>query len=652
MCGIAGIFNRKGFINPVDMKNMLNAIRHRGPDDYGMVCFQSKKQTYHSLTTVNENVLLPSENFDLVLGHVRLSIIDLSTAGHQPMGTSDISTWITFNGEIFNYKQIRSQLENLGYTFQSKTDTEVLLYAYKEYGESCLEKLRGFFAFCIYDMDKKKLFMARDRLGLKPLKYYWDGASFAFASELKALLQLPWIAREADPIAIDQYLSLRYVLPPLTGIKDIKKLPAGCSLTIALNNPNKGPIISRYWLPKFKPKTNLSYNEAVEQSGKLLEESINIRLMADVPLGIFLSGGIDSSTIVALLRNSFGGEIHTISVGFLDKQFDERHYARMVAELYGTNHAELVVDLSPGEDLQKIVWHFDEPFGDPSAIPSFYLAKAASNHVKVILSGDGGDELLAGYKRYSIHNRNRFLDYLPTNFYRWAKNISKKLPFSVDKKHGWGKITRLAESISGNMVETYPLRFSGFSPKIRKALYGNNSLWNAVENIWTDEILKLLHQTQSYEPLERLMALDQLTYLPEDILVKSDLAGMAYGMEVRTPFLDYIFVDWINRLPLSYKNSKQSKRLLRDMMKDKLPQKILERKKTGFNPPLGEWIKTAFMEDLKLYLFSDSSPLRHFQSNVIKKMFDTHMSGKANLGEPLWLLLVLAVWLEQYNIEL
>ncbi len=652
MCGVAGIFNRKGPINPVDMEKMLNTIRHRGPDDSGMVCFQSKKQTYHSLTRVNGNVLSPSENFDIILGHVRLSIIDLSTAGHQPMGSSDGRTWITFNGEIFNYKQIRSQLEKLGYIFKSKTDTEVLLYAYKEYGESCLEKLRGFFAFCIYDMEKKKLFIARDRLGLKPLKYYWDGASFAFASELKALLQLPWITREADPTAIDQYLTLRYVLPPLTGIKGVKKLPAGCCLTINLDNPSNGPIIRRYWLPEFRPKTNLSYEEAVEQSKKLLEESINIRLMSDVPLGIFLSGGIDSSAIVALLRNSFDGEIHTISVGFSDKQFDERHYARMVAELYGTNHTELAVELNPDEDLQKIVWHFDEPFGDPSAIPSFYLAKAASNHVKVILNGDGGDELLAGYKRYSIHNRNRFLDYLPTNFYRWARNISKKLPFSVDKKRGWGKIARLAESISGNMVETYPLRFSGFSLKMREALYDNSHLWNATENIWTDEILKLLHQTQSYEPFERLMALDQLTYLPEDILVKSDLAGMAFNLEARAPFLDYIFVEWINCLPLSYKVNKQSKRLLRDMMKDKLPQKILERKKTGFNPPIAEWIKTVLIEDLKLYLFSDSSPLRHFQSNVIKKMFDTHMSGNANLGESLWLLLVLAVWLEQYNIEL
>lgn len=641
MCGIAGIFNARGVLDPTDMENMLKAIRHRGPDDSGMVFFQSLPGTAAS----------NHDNTDLALGHVRLSIIDLSRAGHQPMGSPDGQVWITFNGEIFNYRQIKSQLEKLGYKFRSKTDTEVLLYAYMEYGEAFLEKLRGFFAFCIYDKKKNMFFMARDRLGLKPLKYYWDGTYFAFASELKALLQLPWISKEVDPLAIDQYLALRYILPPLTGVKDVKKLPAGCFLTFSLDKPGNGPQIRRYWLPEFRPKTDLSYDEAVEQSRTLLEEAINIRLVSDVPLGIFLSGGLDSSAIVALLRNNFSGEINTFSAGFSEERFDERPYARKIAELYGTTHTELLVEPRPHEDLHKIVRHFDEPFGDPSAIPAFYLAEAASNYVKTILNGDGGDELFGGYKRYFIHNRNRFVDYMPADFHKWAGSLLNKIPPSVDKKHGWGKIGRLLESVSGNMVETYPLRFSGFSAIMRSALYGDSASWKVTEKIWPHEVLHLLRQTQPCSSLERLLALDQLTYLPEDILVKSDLSGMAHGLEARSPFLDHLFVEGINRLPMSYKSSKTSKRLLRSMLKDKLPQEILRRKKAGFNPPLAKWLKTSLMESLKLYLFSDNSPLKHFQTGMIKKMFDTHMAGKADLGEPLWLLLVLSVWLDTNKIE-
>ncbi len=629
------------------MDKMLGSLRHRGPDDSGMVSFKSAQ----FLSGFSGDKDLNPVESDLVLGHVRLSIIDLSSAGHQPMSIPEGDLWITYNGEVFNYRELRAALEGRGCVFRSNTDTEALLYAYKEYGEACLERLRGFFAFCIYDAPKKKLFLARDRLGLKPLKYYWDGRRFAFASELKAILSLPWVGRQADAKAIDQYLAYRYVLPPLTGIKNIFKLPAGCSLTLSLENPSGGPVVQRYWQARFEPKTELAYAQAKEKTMELLEEAIRIRLVSDVPLGVFLSGGIDSSVIVALLRRHFSGGIKTFSVGFSDAKFDERPFARMVSERYGTEHTEFLVELKPKEDLKRIVWHFDEPFGDPSMVPSFYLSREAASHVKAILNGDGGDEVFAGYKRYFIHRRNWPLDHLPRFVHRSSALISEKLPAGVDKKSGWGRVDRILESVSGDSVNTYPLRFTGFSHKARLSLYKDAS-WFAAENGWPDEILKLLHESRPSNLIERLMAIDQMTNLPEDILMKSDMAGMAHSLENRSPFLDHRFVEWTNRLPISFKTGRLGKRLLRDAMRDELPPEILNRKKAGFNPPLAAWMRTVLKEDLERYLLSESSPLTPFNKTAMKEMIEAHLSGKANLSEPLWSLLVLAVWVEINNVRL
>ncbi len=648
MCGIAGVFHKNSFVSASDAKKMLAAISHRGPDDSGIVCFRTADKNSLWMQPVGNRGLLPEKNgFNLILGHVRLSIIDLSDAGHQPMSTPDKRLWITYNGEIFNFSELKKQLENRNYKFNSSTDTEALLYAYKEYGKSCLEHLRGFFSFCIYDAEKNELFFARDRLGLKPLKYYWDGQCFAFASELKALLQLPWVARDADPFAIDRYLAYRYIPAPLTGIKNIYKLPSGCSMTLSLENPSRGPVVNRYWRPMFEPKTTLSFHNAGEKLIELMGESTRIRLMSDVPLGVFLSGGLDSSCIVSLLRKYFDGEIRTFSVGFADDRFDERPFARTVASRFKTVHTELLAEPKPDEDLRKIIWHFDEPFGDPSAIPSFYLARAASDHVKVILNGDGGDEIFAGYKRYRIHGRNKFLDYMPQPARKTFAFMSGLIPCGADKKHGWGKIGRMLESISGDMVETYPLRFSGLSHKIRKALSGN--LWDAEGNGWPEDVLDILKETAAKDRIEKLMALDQITYLPEDILVKSDLAGMAHSIENRAPFLDHIFVGWANLLPLSYK---LNKKILKDAMRNELPENILNRKKTGFNPPLAAWMRTILKPGLEEYLLSENSPLNPLGTRLQKQMFDIHQSGKSNLSEPLWILLSLAVWLEINNVKI
>jgi asparagine synthase (glutamine-hydrolysing) len=651
MCGIAGVFDSEG-ISARLVARMLRVLRHRGPDDWGVCSYQSAASTWQEHTPNDLRGRDGTAKADLGLGHQRLSILDLSAAGHQPMGTPDGSLWITYNGEIFNYRELRTQLQERGYTFRSQTDTEVLLAAYQEYGESCLERLRGFFALGIYDAPRRRLFLARDRLGLKPLKYYWDGRRFAFASELKALLELPGLERTVDPAAIDLYLAHRYVPAPYTGIRNIYKLPAGCALTLSLEQPASGPRLSRYWLPQFEPKANLTFTEAQEQTLTLLEEATHLRLMADVPLGVFLSGGIDSSTIIALLRRRYPGEIRTFSVGFTEENYDERPFARMVAERYHTRHTELLVEPKLIEDLHRIVWHFDEPFGDPSAIPSFYLAQAAAPHVTVILNGDGGDELFGGYKRYRIQGRNWWLDYLPAGIRRLAGTLGEMTPVSPDKSRGWGKCGRLLESLQGDALSTYPLRFSGLSARVRQGLYGSMDSWQAAPNGWGAEVIALLAQTQAHPRIEKLMALDQLTYLSEDILVKSDLAGMAHGMEARSPFLDHVLVEWINRLPLHYKFNGGGKRLLREALQDYLPREILQRKKAGFNPPLARWTRTTLKEEMAPYFLSPSSPLQNFNPALRHELYQIHQSGQANLSEPLWLLFVLGLWLEMHQLKI
>ncbi|MDO8281054.1 MAG: asparagine synthase (glutamine-hydrolyzing) [Thermodesulfovibrionia bacterium] len=641
MCGIAGIFNSGETVSPNDVRSMLDAAAHRGPDDSGITSFNTASGKWWGLPD-------GGGRSDLVLGHLRLSIIDLSSAGHQPMSDPGGRTWITYNGEIYNHLELRRRLQERGYIFKSATDTEVVLYAYKEYGHSCLKYFRGFFAFCIYDADRKELFMARDRLGLKPLKYYWDGQRFAFASEMKSLLELPWVSRTADTRAIDRYIAYRYIPSPLTGIKNIYKLPAGCSITFSLEKPEREIKPHQYWVPRFEPKTVISFDEAKESMLSLLGESVSMRMMSDVPIGVFLSGGLDSSAVVALLRQRHNGDIRTFSVGFPDEEFDERPFARSVAERYGTIHTELMAETDIGRDLQKIIWHFDEPFGDPSALPSFYLAKAASSHIKVVLNGDGGDEVFAGYKRYAIHARNRFLDYLPSSLHDAARYLSEMLPPDIDKRSFRGRPGRILESLSGGLTETYPLRFAGLSWKIRNSLYKGCPFIKAERYGWPAEINSLLDKTGARTAMERLMALDQVTYLPDDILVKSDLAGMSHGLEARSPFLDHVFVEWANSLPLSYKKDKH---ILKEAFRDYLPYDIIKRKKAGFNPPLARWMRTVLKESIESYLLSEDSPLSFMNRDVIKKMNDIHQSGRANMSEPLWSLLVLAVWTEKNRIS-
>ena len=613
MCGIVGIYQNKKMYKKSDIQNMLSFISHRGPDDEGIEVLHEEK---------------------LLFGHKRLSILDLSSLAHQPMYNFDKSLCITYNGEIFNFQEIKKQLIKLGYKFKSNSDTEVVLYAYMEYGTKCLNMFRGFFAFCIYDKQKNELFLARDRLGSKPLKYYFDNQIFAFASEIKSFYPIKDIKKSINLDSVSDFLSLKYIQAPKTIFNNIYKLNAGHYITFSLNNNTLK--IKKYWEPKFEPKLNISYEEAKEEGQQILYDSISLRMISDVPVGVFLSGGIDSSSIVALLRKHYNKNINTYSMGFIDAKFDERKYAKKIAKIFDTNHKEFLVEPSLENDLTTIINSYDEPFADPSIIPTYYLSKEVSKYVKVALSGDGADEILGGYKRYFIHNRNTFLNYIPPMVYKTNLNILKKIPFSSSKKEFYGKISRIIESISANLTDTYYLRLTGFSKKQKYHILKHNEL-TLFNNIWNSEIIEYFNLHKNLSAIEKLMAIDQITHLPEYILTKTDILAMANSLEVRSPFIDVKFIDWANKLNIDYKTKSYSKRILKDILQENgVPKDIIHRKKAGFTPPIKEWLIAN--DELLKYIINDSLILKFFNKDILNKMYVYNKKNNQAIASHLWMI--------------
>lgn len=631
MCGIVGVFSTKKNYHTDDLDSMLQMINHRGPDDSGIKFFDTSNYDKNDLSQGN-----------LAFGHKRLSILDLSKSGHQPMSDIKKEFWITYNGEVFNFQEIKEKLIEKGYTFESNTDTEVVLYSYIEYGEKCLDLFRGFFAFSILDINKKELFLARDRLGSKPLKYYFDGTTFAFCSELKSFYPIEEIKKTVSLDAVSDYLSLKYIPSPKTIFKDINKLSAGHFIKFSLDT-NK-LVVKRYWEPVFEPKEKIDYANAKVKTKELLSDAINIRMVSDVPIGVFLSGGIDSSSIVALLREQEKGEINTFSVGFNDSKFDERVYASKIAETFKTNHTEFLVEPNLENDLEMIINNYDEPFADPSMIPTYYLANKVSDHIKVVLGGDGADEMLGGYKRYGIHKRNSFLNLFPKGFYSLNNKLLSKMELNLNKSKGMGKLSRISESLSGDLIDTYYLRLTGFSKKQKFELFKKD--FNQLNNkVWNNEIYNYFNEHTNLNNLDSLMAIDQITHLPEYILAKSDISAMANSIEARAPFIDVKFIEWINKLETPFKNKGYSKRILKDILEETgVPKDIIHRKKAGFTPPLRGWMKELDILVKKYILESDI--LDFLDKDVRKKIYDFNIQNDYNFSNNIWVLLVLAIWLE------
>lgn len=638
MCGIFGFFSHERRISTGEIRSALSSLRHRGPDNSGVVCFDHPNSRFK----IQNSKLLSEGEWSSVLAHTRLSIIDLSDAANQPMCNEDESIWLAYNGEIYNFAHIREELTRKGHIFRSRTDSEVIIHGYEEWGTDVLSRLRGMFAFALLDRKQRRLFLVRDRLGVKPLKYYVDDKTIIFASELKPLMHL--IPHRMDLQSLNVFLTLKYTPSPGTIMEGVKKLGPAELLECDLETMRVS--IRKFWTPEFYPKVTNSFREAQEHFRDLLSESVLMRMVADVPVGVYLSGGMDSSAIVAFLRKGGIENLNTFTIKFDRPGYDESGYAAAVAKRFGTRHHEFMTpELTYGE-LENIIHSLDEPFGDPSYIPTYFLSRDASEHVKVILSGDGGDEILGGYKRYHIYARSRMLSLLPPMNFGFLKRIRPE----INKKSLVGKLQRLNEELSLGYWGAYLLRFNGFSDSFRRVVM-LPEVYDALAAVSLDGLISNFSDSESIsDTIERLTWIDMHTYLPDYILTKTDLALMAHSVEGRNPLVDYRLVEYANVLPPEFKFRHGGKHILKSLLEEYLPHDIIHRKKMGFSPPIKYW----FRDNLSLLnqIFSESEFVSGdiFDLKRIHRVIEEFKRPEVNVSEQLWLLIVLELWRRQYRI--
>jgi len=648
MCGVCGEinFNNQG-VKAETIQRMCEVLAHRGPDDEGMVLMRDGRflETKGSLQShLNEN------GFEVGLGHRRLAIIDLSDAAHQPMCNENGSVWIVYNGEIYNFRELKKELKYKGHLFKSNSDTEVILHGYEEWGVECLNRFRGMFAFAIWDNNRKLLFMARDRLGKKPLLYFNQNGQFAFASEIKALLQIPGVEGKVNNSALHHYLTYQYVPSPYSIFEEIRKLPPAHYL---LYNGSENLKIERYWKLHFSSKSNPCKDqfELCDRIRAKLEESVKLRLISDVPLGAFLSGGVDSSIIVGIMAKLSGQPVKTFSIGFEEKEFDELSCARMVSNYFATEHHEFIVKPNAIEILPKLVWHYNEPFADSSAIPTYYVANLTKDFVKVVLTGDAGDENFAGYPRYL---RSKWV----ASFTRMPEKLRRDvLPYFLRVFSGlhWREKTlnRLAdfmESLSTDQTKNYAEQIKIFSAKEKEIIYTDDFRKQVEENDPLDFLLSKFQESGTEDLLEQLAYVDINSYLPEDLLVKMDIATMANSLEARVPFLDHKFMELVCKIPFQLKlKGTESKYILKKAFKDLLPEPIFRRKKMGFAVPISRW----FRKELKDYIFEillDHRTLNrgYFKREGVEQLLNDHITLRYDHSARIWALLFLEIWFRVY----
>ncbi len=620
MCGIAGIVDVRG--RPVDgglLRAMTGAQAHRGPDGEGFIC-----------------------RGGVGLGHRRLAIIDLVT-GEQPMASDDRAVWLVFNGEIYNYRELRSELEARGVGFRTSSDTEVILRAYEAYGQACVERLRGMFAFAILDERARRVFLARDRVGIKPLVYSWDGGRLLFASEIKGILEVAEVSREIDPEALGDYLTYHYVPSPRTIFRSIRKLPPGSTLTLPLDGGT--PVVSRYWRLRFTPDYQVTESEWIERLQGHLADAVKSHMVSDVPIGAFLSGGMDSSTVVALMAQCSSTPIRTFSIGFAEADFDELAFARQVATRYGTDHYELVVKPSALDVLPKLAWHFDEPFADSSAIPTYYVSKITREHVTVALSGDGGDENFAGYRRYArAAELHEGLDRGPGRLARPALALAGRiLPREVPGR-------AYAQLLGASAAERYHRLVAYERPDTIHRLLSDDVAASARAVGDSAAFQKLASDGSAADYVSRLQHIDMHTYLPDDILSKVDRTSMAVSLEARVPLLDHVLMEFVATIPSSFKlRNGVGKHLLKRAMSRSLPPDILGRTKMGFGVPLGAWFSGELRDMTRDILLSPSARQRGiFRTEEVERVLGVHDSGRRDCSARLWALVCFELWMRQW----
>lgn len=624
MCGITGIVHLDGRpIGPMLLDRMTDALAHRGPDGRGMF--------------IDRNV---------GLGHRRLAILDLSPSGAQPMRSRDGDVVITFNGEIYNFQEERSHLEAKGYRFRSRSDTEVLLALYEEYGTDCLRHLRGMFAFAIYNKRKRQLFCARDRVGKKPFKYFFDGKTFLFASELKALLRHPQCPRAIDREAIHHYLTMMYLPAPLTGFAGIQKLEAAHFLLLDLAT---GILRKeRYWSLDYSQEEDYPEQVWRERILSTLEESVRLRMIADVPVGAFLSGGIDSATVVTLMAKLSSEPVRTFSIGSGISSHNELPDAQLIAGAVQSEHHPHVVRPNVMHLLPELVQAYEEPYADPSTVPTYLVARHTSDYVKVALNGDGGDENFGGYIRYSILAFSQAWE--RCQLFHPLVLAGTALFHTILRTTFSYRCHRFQRSMALPWAQRFLQYISFFTEEEKRTLYGPG-LGSGLGR--TDEFYAALTRgarEHARDLLHKALAMDFMTYLPDDLMPKVDLAAMHFGLECRSPFLDHHLLELTARIPASLKvQGWQRKRILKRALQGILPRETLHKRKQGFRLPLDHWFRTALRSYLTDRLLSDAPhKWEFFDRGSLERMLQEYFRSRIDFSDHLWALLFLDEWLRQY----
>jgi len=604
---------------------MCKAIRHRGPDEEGFYLDGSTG-----------------------LAMSRLAIIDLK-GGQQPISNEDQTAWIIFNGEIYNYRELRKRLEKLGHRFRTNSDTETILHAYEQYGADCPTHLNGMFAFAIWDKRNRELFCARDRVGKKPLLYALVGRQFIFASEFSALLLHPDVGRDLAPEAIHHYLSFTYVPAPLTAYRAIRKLEPGHTLKFT----KEGRVeTTRYWQPDFSRKTKLNKEEAGERAVELLRDAVRVRLLSEVPLGAFLSGGIDSSAVVALMSELSASPVKTFSIGFDEQDFSELQHARRIANLVGADHHEFVVRPDVLEVLPTLVEHYGEPYADSSAVLAYYVSRESRRFVTVALNGDGGDECFGGYDRY--------VGMRLAEAYRKLPDFISKQVFlkTIERLPGqgrgrWNRTARARRFLRGASlpaIERYSHWLSVLDAAAKHELYTDEFQRQALGHETIDILAPWFAQANGLGTVDTALFVDLMTYLPNDLLVKIDIASMAVSLEARSPFLDYRVIEFAASLPENLKVRGLTKKyLLKRALKNLVPFENLHRRKMGFCVPIGEWLRGPMQSLARGTLLSEKALRRGlFRRARLEQIIGEHTSGHRDHAQQLWTLMMLELWFNRF----
>ena len=628
MCGIFGVVDLRGKLDAdkLGVPNETDELKHRGPDDYG-----------HYLGS------------QVYLGHRRLSIIDLSS-GKQPIFNEDGTVCVVFNGEIYNFQELRTELARRGHRFKTNSDTETIIHAYEEWGGSCVEKFRGMFSFAIWDARKKRLFAARDRLGIKPFFYAALNGKMYFASEMKSILKYDNFPRSIDHDAVAAYFTLSYIPAPLTIFRHIRKLPPGFTMEVSNGNIK----LRQYWDFHFQPDRSKPEKYFIDRFMGLLDEAVKLRMISDVPIGAFLSGGVDSGTVVALMSKHSADPVNTCCIGFggeVGGYLDERVFAKQVANKYFTNHQEYVVSPNINDIIADIVKSFDEPFADHSTVPTYYLCKVTRERVTVALSGLGGDELFGGYERYLGFKLSTYYNLLPKVFREdMIRPLIEKIPERADGHYTVNHLKRFVRSASLRQDERYYGFLSMFQDRGKQSIFAEPKKYEPGMDRCRELILGYFNSANAGEPLDRVFYCDIKTYLSEDILACTDRMSMRHSLEVRVPFLDHKLMEFCATIPHEMKiRLGEKKHILRKAVSGLLPESVMNHRKQGFVGPLSRWLQTDLKESVGRVL-SKRNLNRHniLSSDSVTKVLNEHY-GRVQLHDKLiWSFIVFQTWYEMY----